>query len=221
MTKLFLPALCAGAIAGQSLGAIRITEWMYNGAGGTNREYFEITNIGGAAIDLTGWSFDDNTRTAGSLSLSGLGVLAVGQSAIVCEQTEAAFRTAWGLSAAIKILGGNTQNLGRADEINIYDAGNNLIDRLTYDDQTLGGHRTQGISDNIKFAKLGLNDPASGVASVSGDSWGSTTSASGDVGNPGTYVDIPAPGALSLAITGAALLRRRRCPANLRLCRSI
>ncbi len=210
MMKLFLPAFVAGAIAGQSLGAIRITEWMYNGAGGTAREFFEITNVGGAAIDLTGWSYDDNSRTAGSLSLSSLGILAVGESAIVCEPTAAAFRTAWGLSAAVKILGSNTQNLGRADEINIYDAGNNLIDRLTYDDQTLGGHRTQGISDNIKFAKLGLNDPASGVASVAGDSWGSIASANGDVGNPGAYADIPSPGAMALAAIGVVLARRRR-----------
>ena len=210
MNKFCVAALCAASVAGSSLGAIRITEWMYNGAGGTNREFFEITNVGGPAVDLTGWSFDDNSRTPGSLSLSSLGTLAAGESAIVCEQASATFRTAWSLGAAVKILGSSTQNLGRADEINIYDAGNNLVDRLTYDDQTLGGHRTQGISDNIKFSKRGLNDSSSGVASVAGDSWGSITSASGDVGNPGTYADVPAPGALALAGLGAILARRKR-----------
>lgn len=197
-------------VSGSSLGAIKITEWMYNGAGGTAREYVEITNTGGAAIDLTGWSFDDNSRTPGSFAIGSLGILGAGQSAIICEPTEAAFRSAWGLSAAIKIIGGNTNNLGRADEVNIYDASNNLVDRLTYDDQTIGGPRTQGISGNIRFANLGANAANLAVASVAGDAFGSYASSNGDVGNPGTYSDIPAPGVLALAFAGGAIASRRR-----------
>ncbi|MBX3379605.1 MAG: lamin tail domain-containing protein [Phycisphaeraceae bacterium] len=196
--------------AGSAMGAIRITEWMYNGAGGTAREFVEITNTGGSAIDLTGWSFDDNSRTPGSFSLSILGVLAAGESAIICEPTADAFRAAWGLGAGVKIAGSNTNNLGRSDEINIYDALNNLIDRLTYDDQGIGGPRTQGISGNIALANLGANASNLAIASFSGDSYGSYASADGDVGNPGTYSDIPAPGALALVAVGSAIAGRRR-----------
>jgi len=196
--------------ATSAMGAIRITEWMYNGAGGTAREYVEITNIGGSAIDLTGWSFDDNSRAPGSQSLSNFGILAVGESAIICEPTEAAFRSAWSLSASIKIIGSNVNNLSRADEINIYDASNNLIDRLTYDDQTIGGPRTQGISGNIKFTNLGANAANFAIASVAADAYGSYASANGDIGNPGSYSDVPAPGVLALAAAGGAIAARRR-----------
>ncbi|MBN8596750.1 MAG: lamin tail domain-containing protein [Planctomycetes bacterium] len=198
------------AFAGSALGSIRITEWMYNGAGGTAREFVEITNTGGAAIDLTGWSFDDNSRTPGSFAIGGLGILGAGQSAIICEPTEAAFRSAWGLSAAIKIIGGNTNNLGRADEVNIYDASNTLVDRLTYDDQTIGGPRTQGVSGNIRLANLGANAANLAVVSSVGDAYGSFASSLGDIGNPGTYSDIPAPGVLMLAAAGGAVAARRR-----------
>mgnify|MGYP001163347071 CR=1 FL=1 len=198
------------AFAGSALGAIRITEWMYNGAGGTAREFVEITNTGGSAIDLTGWSFDDNSRTPGSFAIGALGILAAGQSAIICEPTEAAFRSAWGLSAAIKIIGGNTNNLGRADEVNIYDAMGALVDRLTYDDQTIGGPRTQGISGNIAFANLGANAANLAAASAVSDSYGSYASSNGDIGNPGTYSDIPAPGVFTLALAGGAIASRRR-----------
>lgn len=211
MNKQMLVGVVAlGTAAGTSLGAIRITEWMYNGAGGTAREYVEITNTGGSAIDLTGWSFDDNTRTPGSFSLSVLGVLSAGESAIICEQDAAAFRSAWGLGASVKVAGGNTNNLGRADEINIYDALNNLIDRLTYDDQTIGGPRTQGFSGNIKLANLGANAANLALISSVGDAYNSYMSSSGDVGNPGTYSDIPAPGVLALAGLGALVSGRRR-----------
>lgn len=211
MTKQIAAGVVGLAIvSGSSLGAIRITEWMYNGAGGTAREFVEITNTSGAAIDLTGWSFDDGSRTPGSFLIGSLGVIGAGQSAIICEPTEASFRTAWGLGAAIKIIGGNTNNLGRADEINIYDASNNLVDRLTYDDQTIGGPRTQGVSGNIRLANLGANAANLAVASVGGDVFGSYASANGDVGNPGVYLEIPSPGVLTLAAAGGLMVARRR-----------
>ncbi|MGH7244831.1 MAG: lamin tail domain-containing protein [Phycisphaerales bacterium] len=195
--------------SGNAMGAIRITEWMYNGAGGTAREFVEITNLGASAVDMTGWSFDDNTRTAGSFLLNDIGMLNAGESAIITEQAAAAFRSAWGLGASIKVAGGNTNNLGRADEINIYDNLSNLIDRLTYDDQTIGGPRTQGFSGNIAFANLGANAANLAVISSVGDAYGSVLSGSGDVGNPGTYA-VPAPGVLALAAMGGAVASRRR-----------
>ncbi|MBS0189450.1 MAG: lamin tail domain-containing protein [Planctomycetes bacterium] len=196
--------------AASAVGAVRITEWMYNGAGGTAREFVEITNLGPVAVDLSGWSFDDNSRTPGSFAIGSIGVLGAGQSAIITEQAEAAFRAAWGLGAGVKIVGGNTNNLGRADEVNIYDSSNNLVDRLTYDDQTIGGPRTQGFSGNIRLANVGANAANLAVISAGGDAFGSYASASGDVGNPGTYSDVPAPGALALAMAGMVTVTRRR-----------
>jgi predicted extracellular nuclease len=200
--------------APRTSAAVLITEWMYNPLGATNGEYVELTNLGAAPVDLTGWSMDDNSQLAGSFSLSGLGTLAPGESAVVTEPTAAAFRTEWNLASSVKVLGENTQNLGRMDEINIYDAANALVDRLTYDDQGTGnvdGPRTQGISGNPpSLAVLGTNNPSLWVLSAAGDAYGSYASASADIGNPGKFSLIPEPAAATLATIGLALVARRR-----------
>jgi hypothetical protein len=194
-------------------GAVQITEWMYNPLGASNGEYVEITNRGPAPVDMTNWSFDDSSRTAGSLSLTSMGTLAVGESAIITELTAAAFRLEWpSVPALLKIVGGSTQNLSRSDEINIYD-GMTLVDRLTYDDQGTGnpdGPRTQGISGNPPLAALGANNASLWVLSSVGDSYGSFASVSGDIGNPGKFTLVPEPAAIALLATGVTLLRRRR-----------
>ena len=109
---------------------MRITEWQYNGD-----EFVELTNVGATPIDMNGWSFDDDSRTPGSVSLSALGIVAAGRSVILCEATAAAFATSWRLTG-VTIVGGSTANLGRNDEINLYDASQTLVDRLTFGDQT-------------------------------------------------------------------------------------
>jgi len=190
--------------------AIRITEWMYNGAGAANLgEFVELTNLGPAAVDFTGWSFDDSSRAPGSESLSAFGLVAPGESVIFTDNAAAAFRTNWHLSAAVKIVGGNSNNLGRNDEINIYDAANALVDRLTYGDEDFPGSiRTQNKSGNPNSAAaLGANNPLLWSFSASG----SSDSVAGEIGNPGTY-PIPEPAALTLATVGLLVMfgQRRR-----------
>ena len=106
-----------------------ITEWMYNPTASAS-EFVEVTNIGGAPVDMAGYSFDDDSRTPGSFSLAGLSTLAPGESGLIVETSAAAFRTEWGLDASVKIAENNTNNLGRADEINIFN-GTTLADRLS------------------------------------------------------------------------------------------
>lgn len=201
---LALGALSLVAQSASAVGILRITEWMYNGD-----EFIEFTNVGDAAVDLTGWSFDDNSRAAGTVSLSAFGVVAAGQSVILSEADAATFRSQWNLSSGVSVIGGNTANLGRGDEINLYDAAANLIDRLTYDDLAIGGPRTQNISANILSANLGANAAALAVASTVGDSFGSVASLAGYIANPGRY---PVPEPAAVVLLGAALctLRLRR-----------
>ncbi|MEN0085851.1 MAG: lamin tail domain-containing protein, partial [Leifsonia sp.] len=177
---------------------VRITEWMYS-PGTTGGEFIEFTNLGTTPISLTGWSFDDDSRTPGTVALDSLGTLAPGESAIVTESTAAAFRTEWSLGAGVKVLGGNTATLGRADEINLFDGPDavaNLVDKLTYNDQgtgTVKGPRTQGRSGvPATDAALGLNDASQWQLSTVGDAEASWASASGDIGSPGTSRFAPA-----------------------------
>lgn len=213
MTKQFCVAACAMTLAaGMAQAQIRITEYMYSGTNvaGVDGEFIELTNVGSAPIDLAGWSFDDNTRAPGSQSLAAAGIVLSGQSIILCQAPAADFRTAWGLAASVVVIGGNANNLGRADEINIYDASNALVDRLTYDDQTLGGVRTQNFSGNTPFANLGANNAAGWILSFVGDAYGShVATGNTNVANPGTY-PVPTPGAMALAAVGCVVAARRR-----------
>ncbi len=107
----------------------------------------------------------------------------------------------------MKILGGYTNNLGRNDEINLYDAFGNLVDRLTFGDQTFQGSiRTLNKSGNIPFAKLGQNDVYGAVLSALNDGYGSFASSGGDIGNPGFF--IPEPTSLALLAAAAVLVLR-------------
>jgi len=175
---------------------IRITEYSYTAING---EFFELTNTGTTPIDPTGWSFDDNTRTTGSFSLTGLGVLTAGESAIVTETANVdTFRTAWNIPSTVKLLGGSSQGLGRSDEINIYDGGGVLVDRLTYNDETIAGSvRTQNVSAWTEIANLGTNDATKWKLSVGGDTQASVTATGGDVGSPGRYATTTTPAGLT------------------------
>ncbi|MBW4643463.1 MAG: ExeM/NucH family extracellular endonuclease [Goleter apudmare HA4340-LM2] len=170
----------------QPLPNIQITEYMYQG---TNGEFMEFTNLGTTAVDFTGWSYDDSGRMPGTVNLSAFGIVQPGESVILTEATEADFRAAWGLSAEVKVIGGLTRNLGRADEINLYDNNGQLIDRLTYGDETfLGTIRTQTRSGWTEPGNLdAVTINTDWQLSTVDDAQNSRTSIGGDIGNPGFY----------------------------------
>ena len=174
VTMFFVPASQAG---------IRITEWMYSGAGD---EFIEFTNVSASVINMTDWSFDDSSREPGSVDLSAFGDVAPGESVLLVEATAEAFRADWGLAPTVKIIGELAHNLGRNDEINLYNALDDLVDRLTYGDQDIPGTiRTLNVSGNpISPSVLGTNDVSGWVLSSVGDAYGSYASAGGDLGTP-------------------------------------
>lgn len=194
----------AMAIGGTAKAAMFITEWEYNGS-----EFVEFTNVGGPTVDMTGWSFDDNSRAPGSVSLSAFGNVAPYESVILSEVSAADFRTTWNLPLSVKVIGGNSNNLGRGDEVNLYN-GLILVDRLTYDDQTIAGSiRTDINSGNPKtLAALGANDVVQWQFSANADIYGSYSSVApnpGHLGNPGKFSLVPEPAAVSLMLFGIAM----------------
>jgi MYXO-CTERM domain-containing protein len=204
-TTALLAALALSSVS-MAAGQIVITEWMYSGSDG---EFIELTNIGDMAVDLTGWSYDDDSQTPGVLDLSAAGSVAAGQSIILSEESVAFFRAQWGLDNSVVVIGDYTNNLGRNDEINIFDNNGLLVDRLTYGDETVGSIRTQNISGWTTVENLGTNNAAAWFFSSVGDLQGSYLSAGGDLGNPGSYI-VPAPGAAALLGLGALVTGRRR-----------
>jgi len=165
---------------------MRITEYMYTGYGA---EFIEFTNVGTTSVDMTGWSFDDDSGNAGTFSLSAFGTVQPGESVILTESDAAAFRTAWGLCNGVKVIGGLSANLGREDEINLYDGNTTpvLVDRLTYGDQTYssGSIRTQNFSGWVSAAGLGANNILEWTLSSLSDAEASYASSGGDIGSPG------------------------------------
>ena len=112
MNKL-LAALLTAVFATAAQADVRITEWMYSGGSG---EFIEFTNLGSSAVDFTGWSYDDESRLVGGFDLSALGLVGAGESVVITEIDAPTFRLDWSLAASVKVLGGFTNNIGRAVE---------------------------------------------------------------------------------------------------------
>jgi hypothetical protein len=171
---------------------MRITEWMYSGESG---EYIEFTNVSEQPIDMTDWSVDDDHAVADAFSLSSFGVVQPGESVLVTEVPAEQFRSEWGIANSVKIIGdlgakgvgGN--NLGRSDQINLYNNKGGLIDRLTYGDQIFAGSpRTQNASGQATCKVIGLDNVVMWTLSFIGDGFGSIKAQrSNDIGTPGRF----------------------------------
>ena len=217
-----------------SAGAsIRITEFMSEGQGltgpgtGANRqrEFFELTNLGDTAVDISGWSYNDNNANDPLNFGDSFGLVAPHESIILTQMVPADFRSYWGLNASVRIYSfGNLSNLGNADTINIYNSATQnagtLVDSLAYTSDLRGS----GISRNRPYGGDGQSPNSAWVDSKVGDAFGSYLAPNPifppgveyiDLANPGVYA-VPEPSTIALGVVGVATLiagvaRRRVC----------
>lgn len=187
-----------------------ITEFAYNGS-----EFVEFTNMGESPVDFTNWRYDDDSASYEvGFDLSGFGTVEPGESVILAEDTAEDFRAEWGLSEGIKVIGGNSNNLGRNDAIVLFNAEQQEVTRLAYGDQNFPGTvRTDAATAWTSPENLGISPiSTSWVLSTVGDLQGSYANTNGIIGNPGVYV-IPEPStyaAIAAALVVGGVFWRRR-----------
>jgi uncharacterized protein YjiK len=164
-------------------------------------DWFELTNTGDSAIDITGWKMDDNSNSfALAVDLRGVTTIAPGQSAIFLEGTAsgstdeaiiASFATVWFGSATLPVgfvigtYGGSGVGLSTGgDAVNIFDATGNRVTGIDF-----GPSTTFLTFDNA--AGLGSTSlPLPTVSTLSAvDVNGAFLSANGlETGSPGTIL---------------------------------
>lgn len=179
-------------------------------------DWFEVSNLGASAVDLTGWKIDDSTPTfASAVALRGVTSIAPGQSVIFLEgkadgstdaTISAAFQSAWFGSSVpagltLGFYGGSGVGLSSGgDAVNLFNSGGTIVVGITF------GAATTGVTfDN----SAGLSGAISQL-SVAGVNGAFNSVAGGEVGSPGV-VTVPEPAAaslLGLGLTGLLLLRR-------------
>jgi uncharacterized protein YjiK len=162
-------------------------------------DWFEVTNTGSTAVDITGWKFDDSSHAFGSaLNLVGVTSIAAGQSVVFIESatpdtTIAAFKTAWfGTNVPTGFTIGSYTGSGAGlstagDEVNLYDKDGNRVTGISF------GASTTGFSFDNKTGLGSSGDPvvnpptpvtATSVVGTNGAFVAATDST--EIGSPGT-----------------------------------
>ena len=210
--KPLIPIL-ALVMASYGHAAIVITEVMSSSAhpsgGSNNGDWFELTNNGSTAVDVTGWSWDDSSDTPGSGNFGALTSIASGQSVVICEEPagdESIWLADWNLTGVTVInVGGSVfQGLGAGgDEVNIYDASDVLVTTATFGTAT-GGRSFEWDQDGNSLGTSVAGENGAFVAASDG-----VSAAGVDIGSPGFSL-VPEPGsALLCAMATLGFLGRR------------
>lgn len=226
---------CLASPALAQISTLRITEAMSSSGVGGTADWWEVTNYGTSAVDITGWKFDDATFLFGnSVALNGVTSINVGESVAFLETTTldsgtvatliSSFRTFWGGSAASAQIGyyagSGISFSSNGDGIVMFSGtGAETTPRVTF------GAATSGASFYYGYDAAG--DPATSpntnaIVSTVGTLDGQTTFASAttlpqNIGSPGTAAVVPEPSSAALlAIAAGAgvtlVLRRARRP---------
>jgi hypothetical protein len=185
-----------------------------SGNGTYAADWFELTNTGSTAVNISGWKMDDNSNSFGSaVALRGVTSIAAGQSVVFLEGTatgstdatvNAAFKSAWfGANVPAGMVLGNYggSNVGlstSSDAVNIFDASGNLVTRVDF-----GASSSAGRSfDNA----AGLNNVTLSLLSTAGVNGAFVSAGGTEIGSPGSIAAVPEPDSYAIAMVGLAVL---------------
>lgn len=217
--------LSAAAPAFAQLSTLRITEVMsQSGTTPTfTADWWEVTNFGASAVDLTGWKMDDNTFAIGTaVALNGVTSIGAGESVVFIETNAPLtvipdFRSFWGGSAATAAIGSYTGSgvglSSNGDGIVLFNSGSaEATPRVTFGTATLGSSFFyQYASNGDPTTSPNTSAVVSTVGTVTGQvTYLSATSVTQNIGSPGTAINaVPEPSTVALGSIGLAILAAR------------
>lgn len=210
--------------------SLRITEVMSSSGVGGTADWWEITNYGSSAVDLTGWKMDDNSFAfANSVPLVGVTAIAPGETAVFLESAAPGtdipnFRAFWTGTTATSLQIGSYTGSGvglssAGDGVVLFNAsGSEVTPRVSFGAATTGSSFYYSY-DAVGSPSTSPNTAAilSVVGTISGQvTIGSASAAPANIGSPGTAINaVPEPSALALlavAAVGAVAVVRRGTP---------
>ena len=231
-----LLVLLAAAFSAQTFAAseptpvpsstIRITEVAPWGSGNSSvaDDWFELTNTGTSAVNISGWKMDDNSYASGSaVALAGISSIAAGESVIFIETSgthtaagnAAAFKTLWfGAKAPAGLQIGSYSGSGvglstSGDAVTIFDASGDVQAVVAF------GNSPAGPSYPTFDNAAGQNGGTIAALSAAG-THGAFVAANDslEIGSPGTIAAVPEPETYAMLLAGLGLMgfmaRRRR-----------
>jgi MYXO-CTERM domain-containing protein len=215
-------AVTASASAKAQLFITEVAPWASTAANAAYAaDWFELTNPGASAVDITGWKMDDNTDSfASSVALSGITSIAAGKSVVFIDITgsnlatkSTGFVNAWfgGTAPAgfqIGGYGGTSVGLSTGgDAVNIFTGLGTLVARVDF-----------GAADAVSPLQTfdntaALNSVTLSTLSIVGVNGAFTATDGIEVGSPGV-TPVPEPSeyaaAFGLVALGAAVWIRRQ-----------
>jgi hypothetical protein len=223
LKALAIAAALAAAFGGSAQAQVRITEvapWSSGNSPVAAADWFEVTNFGASAVDITGWKVDDNSNLfTSSVALNGITSIAAGQSVIFIEASASNppatvttnFVNNWfgGIAPASLAIGtytGTGIGLGTGgDAVNLYNAAGVLQTRVLFGaspvaapfatfDNSIG-------ADNVTLTGLSIVGTNGAFSVASGNEIGSPSA----VPEPETYAMLLA----GLAVIGGIARRRK------------
>lgn len=214
MKKGLAAILITIALGLQTQAGLIITEVMSNSdhpGGAGNGDWFEVYNNGTSAMDLTGYSWDDDSALAGTHTFGSVSIAASGFVLVVDEKSsniDSWKNDVWGITAQnVVALGNSTMDfsgLGSGgDSVYLYDASSNQVASVTFGDSDGGGKTFawDASGNSLGFSADGVN----GAFVAPGDGAGG---AGTDIGSPGV---VPEPGTVAmLGIGGLMAIAIRR-----------